>query len=127
MTWPNARKSHPVEPLVVDQIDEHLRRSSVWPAHGIGDVPAQVALHNGIILYGCMLPRRRNGRIGADAPLHDKTLQHAKETGIVIKMMAHEIVEAVRAQRRPRARHGDDKIALRRGEFHLICGWRFRD
>src|SRR5271165_6837177 len=77
--------------------------------------------------YGCMLPGSRDGRIGTNAPLHDKSLQNAKEMSIVIEMMAHEIIEAIGAQGSPRAGDTNDKVSLRRREFHLICCWRFCD
>ncbi len=55
-----------------------------------------------------------------------KPFSTRKKLRIVIKMMAHEIVEAIGAQRRPRAGDADDEVALRRGEFHLIRRWRLR-
>ena len=48
-----------------------------------------------------------------------KSGHDAEHAGVVIKMMLHEIVEAVGAERSPRARDDHGELAASRREFHL--------
>ena len=82
-------------------------------------------LGDGIVLDGGGFPDRIDRGIGADAELRHEVGEDAEEAGVVVKVVLDEIVEAVGAERSPRARDGDDEIAARGGKFHLVLVGRF--
>jgi len=118
-----GRKAHAIETLVVAIVDEHLGGAGIRPGSGEAHIAADVALRDRIILDFGFFPRRGDGRVGADAELrHERRIvQHAEETGVVIKVVLDQIVKAVRAKGRPCTRDGDGEVAFGGGDFHLIC------
>src|SRR6266480_1726462 len=112
-------KALPVEPRVVAQIDEDLRRAGIWHARfRIRQVAALVGLCDRLILNIGLLPCGRNRRIGADAKLNDEAGHNAEETGVVIEVVLNQIVEAVGADGSPSAIDSYNKISSRRRESY---------
>ena len=59
-------------------------------------------------------------RVVVHAPLHHKAGHDAKESVIVIETALHQLIEAVRAHRRPVAMHLHGEYAPGGGEFHPV-------
>src|SRR5579875_140536 len=117
--FPEWRKAHAVKARIIHKIDENLCRPRVRPGHRVRDVAAQIRFLHRIIFDVRMGPRASDARIGGQSELDDEVRHHAKEAGIVVKMMLYEIVEAIRTQRRPRACDLHHKIAFRGVEANV--------
>src|SRR5579862_1862246 len=117
--FPKRSESLRIEKSIAPIVDEQLRRAGIWPSGRKRHVARLVALRHWIILNPCRLPFLAHNRIGAQSELDHETGNHAEEGGISKESVLHQIVESVRSQRSPRARHVDDEIAFRGGEFRI--------
>ena len=109
-----------VQLRVLPEVHEDLGRSCVRAAVGEDDRPALVRMPHGIVVDGRLLPRLRDLRRPADSPLDDEPGDDAEQALAVVEAGVHEVVEAVRAARRPLAVDGDDEGPLRRREAHAV-------
>src|SRR5271170_3372347 len=94
-----------VQTRVVAKIDEHLRRPRVLSSHGVRDAAGDVALRHGIVLYIRVGPSLVNRGAAGQAELDDEIGHHAEQARAVVKVILHEIVEAIGSQWRPGARY----------------------
>src|SRR6202034_66560 len=108
-----------IEKRIVAEIDEQLRGAGIRASRGEGERARRVALGDFIVLDVRVLPNLVDGRIRAEAELHDKAGHVAEEGCVGEKSMLHQIIEPVGAQRSPGARDLHDEVALRGGEFNL--------
>ena len=105
---------------VVAEIDEHLAGARVGASHRVGDVAALVALPHWIVLDLRGTPRCRDLRIAVDAELHHEAGDHPEESHVVVEAVLDEIVEAIRALRRPLAGDLDHEHAFGGIELRLV-------
>src|SRR5690348_3517280 len=105
------RETHTVQAGVIHEIDEDLRGAGVGTASGKGNRAARVALRDRVVLDVRVLPDARNLRIRVDAELYDEVRHDAEECGAIVEMMLDEIIEAIRSEWRPGARHFHGEIA----------------
>src|SRR5262245_9897486 len=115
-----GRKALAVEPGIVAEIDEHLRRARIWSGGGEGDRSALIALFYGIILDVGIAPGAGGDGIAVDAELHHEALDHADDARIVVNTVLDQIVEAIGAAWRPVAMNRDHERAFARVEFRLV-------
>src|SRR5262245_7745584 len=115
-----GRKALAVEPGIVAEIDEYLRRARVGPGGGEGDRAALIAVLYRIVLDVGVTPDGGDVGIAVDAELHHEALDHAEEARVVEKSVLDQIVEAIGALRRPVAMNLDHERAFARVEFRLV-------
>src|SRR5438876_4140778 len=117
---PKGREALPVQAGVVLQIDEDLRRPRIGQARlCVRQVAALVGLYDRLVLNIGLVPRCRNWRIGVDPELHHEAGYHAEKAAVVIKVVLHQVVEAVRADGSPRTVHRHCEITTRSRELHV--------
>src|SRR2546430_2581697 len=81
-------KALPVEPRVVAQIDEDLRRAGIWHARfRIRQVAALVGLCDRLIRNIGLFPRRRNRWIGADTRSEEHTSELQSQSNLVCRLL----------------------------------------
>src|SRR5580704_14324587 len=109
-----------IQSLVVPEVDEHLCGARVRPSRSKRHIATGITLRNGVVLNVGILPNLIDSGIGADAELRHEARKDAEEAGVVVEVVFDQIVEAVRAERCPRTRDGDDEVAARGRELHLV-------
>src|SRR5580658_2092751 len=113
------REAHLVELRVISCVDEQLRGARIFAGGGEGDETGLIALRDRIVLEIRFAPDVVDGGIGAQAELDYESGDDSKERGLLVKAVLDEIVEAVRAERRPCARDLHDEIARGGLELHI--------
>ena len=113
VTVPNGAKPWPSSeaPLSLKLMKSCVVRV-FGPAVANTTVPALVALLHRIVLDVGVLPNRVDRGIGGQSELNDEVRHDAEERGVGEEAVPHQVVEAVRPDRRPIAMHLDDEIAL---------------
>src|SRR5208337_1945324 len=76
----------------------------------------------GIVLEGSGGPYPRNFGLSAEAELHHEARQHAEEGCAVVEMVLDEVVETIRAQRRPGALDLHREVSLGGCKLRLESG-----
>ena len=113
-----------VEEAVVPEVDEELRRARVRTARGKCDEAALVALRDRVVFQVRVAPDGIELGIAVDAELHHELRNDPEETPAVEVAVLHQVVETIRAIRRPGARDFDDEGTNRRVEVGAEGGWR---
>ncbi len=110
-----------VEPLVVGQVDEHLRRTGArLRKHRECHHAAPVGAPHRIVGDRAGVPDAVDGRIARQAELGDEPGAHPIDAGVVVEAQPHQVVEAVGTVRRPAPVHLENEVALTGGEPHPV-------
>ena len=94
------------------------------PLRSERDEAALVALRDRVVFQVRVAPDGVELRIAVDAELHHELRNDPEETPAVEVAVLHQVVETIRAIRRPGARDFDDERTNRRVEVGAEGGWR---
>lgn len=118
----HAERREPVfvQRCVVPKIDEDLGRPGIGTRGRKGHSSATIAFDMRIVSDVGLFPGRGNFGVRAQSKLRHKAGNNAKESRAVVVVMLNEVVETVRAVRRPRPCHLDREVARCSDEFDVV-------
>ena len=104
----DRREAERVEPRVVGQIEEQLRRAGVRPGAREADGAAGVRVADGVVRNGPRGPGLAHPRVAGEPELRDEPRDHPEEPCTIVEPRAHQLVHPVAAPGRPITVHGND-------------------
>src|SRR5262249_48280623 len=99
---PESCESLVIQSLIAAQVDENLRRAGVSARRGKRDGSHPVGVSNGVVV-DWLVPLLGHLRTGGNSELRDKVGDDAKEPSVIVVSVLDQLVETVRAVRRPLA------------------------
>ena len=110
-------EAHAVEASVVSIVDKELGCARIGAGGRKHEVSSLIALNDGIILDFGVVPGLVDGGVRAESELHNEAGNNAKERRVGEVAIAHQVVKAVCAERRPVPMHFDNEVARTGGEL----------